>query len=1329
MFWFLVSPRVLLAVFCIIACVISSENKRYTNERVEFVRTRIYSEKDNGIVASMSVKDVTRDPADLIDLDSDEEPGEGNSDPLIVRRQRKAAITRHLGSLARHVAEGNAKRIQQRLIKMQKSFDIFEVINNAHMKTLTDDKDLEDSESWFSEVENRYIAGVKAARKWLKENVPDFDAVIQNPYYPVGSGTVPADTVPGAAGPANTSATAVPVADNTDVINMLSIPKLKLDPFSGDPLEYPSFIAIFDDSVANKVSDDQVKLTCLLQYTTGPAKAAIRNCSLTGGSKGYARARDILQKRFGNNQLVSRKIINDLVNGKPVSKPADIRQLSDDLDMALSALESRGMTYEIDNQRTIQDILNRFPKPIQTKWRNKALDIREDTDTYPDFRTFVEFMCKMARHWCDPVYGGDVKSSNASNSRPKVSSVNTFSAESNASTPPSVNAGVKSSKCAACDLDHRLIYCATFKAMTPANRVQLARDKRLCFNCLLPNHVAAKCKRQFVCSVPDCGKRHSKFLHSDVLNPNMTGQSQSSTAVNNVNSGSTSAFGTSVYLPIVPLLVNGVQTYGLLDNGSTNSFITGSLAKRLKLNGPQYSYAMRTVNSVKPMSSKVVNVNVSAADGSFCQELKNVLVNSTAPAKYPTEEIDIKKYPHLANVPLFPIQKGTLVEVVIGMDNSHLLLPLEVRYNADALHEPYATRTVFGWALHGNLGDNTLGEIAANFIQLDHKVERIWEMENDIDDKSYSIEDTKVIDLWDREIKRENGHYVLPIPWRKGCADLPNNRFVAQCRLESLTKRLHRTGLTEIYNENIQKMLDCGYAERVPQNELCLNDGTIWYIPHHPVLNKPGKVRPVFDCSARYKGISLNSECMQGPNLTNNLVNVLLRFRQYPYAVLADIESMYLQIRIPESDRNALRFLWYDKLDGAVVEYRMTSHLFGGIWCASSSAYALRRTVLDCQPSPLIEQTILKSFYVDDMLKSVQNIEQASEIIHGTSRVLEYGGFNLTKFIVNDSKLLEQISVENRAKEIKDIVPDVYCKALGIRWDVNHDTFHYQYKDDDMSVNINRRQMLSRTMSMYDPLGLIAPIILRGKLLFQEATRLKLTWDEPVPVSLRDNWHSWFKSMKNLESLKFDRCLVPCGFENGVFEIHNFCDASNTGFGACSYIRVINKIGNVHVALVASKGRMAPIKQTTIPRLELSAAVIAVKLDVSIRNELEIPLIKSYFWTDSQIVLAYLHNETKRSSRTVFLKFGTIVTRLNGILCRAHRTQLMYCLGDAQLITYLCSGSKVQPFSLITSVIGQKICLRLIYHVMILRLKRTLMLPNVPAMPWLQVQMTSRRIP
>ena len=131
---------------------------------------------------------------------------------------------------------------------------------------------------------------------------------------------------------------------------------------------------------------------------------------------------------------------------------------------------------------------------------------------------------------------------------------------------------------------------------------------------------------------------------------------------------------------------------------------------------------------------------------------------------------------------------------------------------------------------------------------------------------------------------------------------------MAQCRLNSLTKRLERTGITDIYDQTIQKMIDSGYAARVPENQLNLSDGSVWYIPHHPVLKKPGKVRPVFYCSAQYKGVSLNSECLHGPNLTNNLIDVLLRFRQYENAIIADIESMYLQVRIPEPDRDVLRF-------------------------------------------------------------------------------------------------------------------------------------------------------------------------------------------------------------------------------------------------------------------------------------------------------------------------------------------------------------------------------------------------------------------------------------
>ena len=226
--------------------------------------------------------------------------------------------------------------------------------------------------------------------------------------------------------------------------------------------------------------------------------------------------------------------------------------------------------------------------------------------------------------------------------------------------------------------------------------------------------------------------------------------------------------------------------------------------------------------------------------------------------------------------------------------------------------------------------------------------------------------------------------------------------------------------------------------------------------------------------------------------------------------------------------------------------------------------------------------------------------------------------------------LLDRIDERDRAKDIKEIVPDIYCKALGIQWEVNSDTFHYKYSANEQQTCTNRRRILSRISSMYDPLGLISPVVLQGKILFQEATRQRLSWDEPVSPGLFTKWQTWLESMQWLENIKFDRCVVPPDFTDGVFELHHFSDASLAGYGACSYQRIINKDGRVHVALLMSKARLAPIKQTTVPRLELSVAVVAVKLDHLIRRELELPLLMSQFWSDSQIVIAYIRNETKR---------------------------------------------------------------------------------------------------
>lgn len=149
-------------------------------------------------------------------------------------------------------------------------------------------------------------------------------------------------------------------------------------------------------------------------------------------------------------------------------------------------------------------------------------------------------------------------------------------------------------------------------------------------------------------------------------------------------------------------------------------------------------------------------------------------------------------------------------------------------------------------------------------------------------------------------------------------------------------------------------VINNGYAEKVPEDELRYGENNVCYIPHHGVYHPhKGKLRVVFDCGAKYKGTSLNDQLLQGPNLTSSLIRVLLSFRQEPVAFMSDIKCMFYQVRVAEEDRDFLRFLWWPNGDlmKELAEYRMTVHLFGAVSPPSRACYALRRTADDHQDS------------------------------------------------------------------------------------------------------------------------------------------------------------------------------------------------------------------------------------------------------------------------------------------------------------------------------------------------------------------------------------------
>ena len=244
-----------------------------------------------------------------------------------------------------------------------------------------------------------------------------------------------------------------------------------------------------------------------------------------------------------------------------------------------------------------------------------------------------------------------------------------------------------------------------------------------------------------------------------------------------------------------------------------------------------------------------------------------------------------------------------------------------------------------------------------------------------------------------------------------------------------------------------------------------------------------------------------------------------------------------------------------------------------------------------------------------------------------------HGGFNLHKFISNTREVIEAIPVEDRAKGIKELNIEKdelpMERALGVGWCIESDAFKFRIVMQDHPLT--RRGILSTVSSVYDPLGFLVPLLLVGKGLLQDLCRGKVAWDDPIPENVRSRWLKWRDELHHLEDFSVRRCFKPEGFGTVIStQLHHFSDASTIGYGQCLYIRLVDDKGQVHCSLIMGKARVAPLKMVTIPRLELTAAVMSVRVSNMLRQELQYERVEEIFWTDSKVVLGYIKNDSKR---------------------------------------------------------------------------------------------------
>ena len=200
--------------------------------------------------------------------------------------------------------------------------------------------------------------------------------------------------------------------------------------------------------------------------------------------------------------------------------------------------------------------------------------------------------------------------------------------------------------------------------------------------------------------------------------------------------------------------------------------------------------------------------------------------------------------------------------------------------------------------------------------------------------------------------------------------------------------------------------------------------------------------------------------------------------------------------------------------------------------------------------------------------------------------------------------------------------------ALGVQGNVETDEFIFKVIAKEKPPT--RRGILSVASSVYDPLGFLALFTLSAKLFLQELCRKKISWDEEVEGQDLSDWKDWLTALPKLSDVPV-RCYKPNSFgQVSHTQIHHFSDASQCAYGAASYLRIVDTDGNIDCSFVVGKSRLAPLKGITIPRLELSAAVVSVKLDNMIRRELDLPIKASIFWSDSTSVIQLIRNQTKR---------------------------------------------------------------------------------------------------
>ena len=342
----------------------------------------------------------------------------------------------------------------------------------------------------------------------------------------------------------------------------------------------------------------------------------------------------------------------------------------------------------------------------------------------------------------------------------------------------------------------------------------------------------------------------------------------------------------------------------------------------------------------------------------------------------------------------------------------------------------------------------------------------------------------------------------------------------------------------------------------------------------------------------------------QSSNRTRPLKQSNRNFGEKPIAILADIEGMFMQIGIRNEDQSALRFLW--SIDNYVRQFQFTRLIFGATCSPSFAFFVLNRCAEDnVETYPKAQSAIKSYFYMDDYIQSFESPENANATAFEVKNCLRAGGFRLTKFLSNHQQALQCITPEDLEE------PKSETRVLGQNWNLEKDTFFMKSLGEfpKEAEQYTQRKLFSLVSSIFDPIGFLGPMTIKFKILLQQLWKLGRKWDEPLPIELLHPLQKLLNSYHSMPQLEIPRQMTTQNLLETENQLHVFVDASIVATCAVVYLRSLNKTSNeVQTAFVIGKCKVAPVKQLSVPKLELEASVTGVRLLNFVRHELSVEI-------------------------------------------------------------------------------------------------------------------------